>query len=73
LGKLANGQDCRVVIRTEHDAVTKNTTNDGIEYMTIKAFNEWDSRVCVVVVVECYFFDFVFNIVVVVVIVVRWC
>ncbi|VDN60024.1 unnamed protein product [Dracunculus medinensis] len=43
LGKQTDGTEIRLVCRTEHDGVTVGPNGD-IQTLTIKAFNEWDSR-----------------------------
>ncbi|VDM57804.1 unnamed protein product [Angiostrongylus costaricensis] len=42
LGKNASGKPIEVVCRTEHDGVMVGPSGD-IQFLTIKAFNEWDS------------------------------
>uniref|UniRef100_A0A158P7M4 Eukaryotic translation initiation factor 3 subunit D n=1 Tax=Angiostrongylus cantonensis TaxID=6313 RepID=A0A158P7M4_ANGCA len=42
LGKNASGKSIEVVCRTEHDGVMAGPSGD-IQFLTIKAFNEWDS------------------------------
>lgn len=44
LGHQADGTAVRLVCRTEHDGVTLGP-NGETQTLTIKAFNEWDSRV----------------------------
>uniref|UniRef100_A0A0N5AJ04 Eukaryotic translation initiation factor 3 subunit D n=1 Tax=Syphacia muris TaxID=451379 RepID=A0A0N5AJ04_9BILA len=43
LGKQADGTEVRLVCRTEHDGVSLGP-NGETQTLTIKAFNEWDSR-----------------------------
>uniref|UniRef100_A0A915Q339 Eukaryotic translation initiation factor 3 subunit D n=1 Tax=Setaria digitata TaxID=48799 RepID=A0A915Q339_9BILA len=43
LGRQADGTEVRLVCRTEHDGVTLGP-NGETQMLTIKAFNEWDSR-----------------------------
>lgn len=43
LGRQADGTEVRLVCRTEHDGVTIGP-NGETQTLTIKAFNEWDSR-----------------------------
>ncbi|OZC07570.1 eukaryotic translation initiation factor 3 subunit D family protein [Onchocerca flexuosa] len=43
LGRKADGTEVRLVCRTEHDGVTLGP-NGETQMLTIKAFNEWDSR-----------------------------
>lgn len=38
------GNEIVLIARTEHDAVTYGPNNE-IQFMNIKALNEWDSRV----------------------------
>jgi len=41
--KFKLGDNLDIIIRTEHDAVTYGPNND-LQFMSIKALNEWDSR-----------------------------
>jgi len=41
--KFRLGNDLDIIIRTEHDAVTYGPNND-VQFMSIKALNEWDPR-----------------------------
>ena len=41
--KWSLGNNIRLIARTEHDAVTGSSEKD-LNYMNIKALNEWDSR-----------------------------
>lgn len=41
--KFKLGDNIDIIVRTEHDAVTTGPNND-IQFMSIKALNEWDSR-----------------------------
>ncbi len=41
------GNNINLIIRSELDAVTKGP-NDEIQFLNIKALNEWDSRVCLI-------------------------
>ncbi|EJW74426.1 hypothetical protein WUBG_14664, partial [Wuchereria bancrofti] len=43
LGRQADGTEVRLICRTEHDGVTTGP-NGETQMLTIKAFNEWDSR-----------------------------
>uniref|UniRef100_A0A0M3JXP7 Eukaryotic translation initiation factor 3 subunit D n=1 Tax=Anisakis simplex TaxID=6269 RepID=A0A0M3JXP7_ANISI len=43
LGRNADGTEVRLVCRTEHDGVTLGPNGEP-QTLTIKAFNEWDSR-----------------------------
>ncbi|VDM38565.1 unnamed protein product [Toxocara canis] len=43
LGYMTDGTEVRLVCRTEHDGVTLGPNGDT-QTLTIKAFNEWDSR-----------------------------
>jgi len=42
LGSMSDGTPIKLVVRTEIDAVLRSD-NDNVQYLTIKAFNEWDS------------------------------
>ena len=44
LGRQPDGTEVRLVCRTEHDGVSIGP-NGETQTLTIKAFNEWDSRV----------------------------
>lgn len=44
LGRQTDGTEVRLICRTEHDGVTLGP-NGETQMLTIKAFNEWDSRV----------------------------
>lgn len=44
LGQMADGTEVRLVCRTEQDGVTIGPNGDT-QTLTIKAFNEWDSKV----------------------------
>lgn len=42
--KFDLGDDIQLICRCEHDAVTHGSGKDEIQFMNIKALNEWDSR-----------------------------
>ena len=42
------GNNINLIIRSELDAVTPGP-NDEIQFLNIKALNEWDSRVCLII------------------------
>lgn len=47
LGKMKDGTPLTLVARTEHDAVMMGSHGE-IQKLTIKAFNEWDSSVRII-------------------------
>ena len=42
--KWSLGNNIRLIARTEHDAVTDSNPDKDLNFMNIKALNEWDSR-----------------------------
>ena len=43
--KFDIGNDLNVIVRCEHDGYTVGTNGEK-QFLTIRALNEWDSKVC---------------------------
>jgi hypothetical protein len=43
MGKLPSGDEIQMVLRCEYDGVLKRDSDD-VDFVHIRAFNEWDSR-----------------------------
>lgn len=43
--KFDIGNDLQVIVRCEHDGYTIGTNGEK-QFLTIRALNEWDSKVC---------------------------